>query len=583
MNPAGHDPQDSLSVPPVADEKAPGIAAAAAGFGAAVPVARVERYPPGIPYIIGNEAAERFSYYGMRAILTVHMAYLFQTSAGMSELKAGTAAIQVFSLFTAGVYAFPMVGAILADRLVGKYYLILWVSLLYCGGHAVLAAWGNTINGMYAGLTLIAMGSGGIKPCVSANVGDQFTAENAGLIPNVYRWFYFSINFGSFFSTLLIPYLRRNHGAEVAFAVPGVLMALATLVFWLGRDRFTKIPPRPAGRLGLLDSASAISLFLAFAVLIIPLEGEKPSPDAAAPPLISLPWKLAITGACLAVWYVLFSRRQSISPDPGFLSVLVYCLRNGRLRQPGDGFFSPARHRFGAEAAEGPPAVLKIMLVFSMVSVFWALFDQHSSSWIKQAERMDLWVGIPLPTFSFENGLGFTEGFQLDPSQTASANPFMVMIMIPLLALFLYGPLEKRGIPFPPLLRMTVGMFLAALSFVAIALIQQAMDSAQPAKVHVGWQLIAYVLITMAEVLVSVTGLEFAYTQAPRSMKSTIMGFWYLTVTVGNLLTHALAPRREASVAGFFWTFAGLMAAASVVFAILSFFYKGKTYLQDST
>jgi POT family proton-dependent oligopeptide transporter len=159
----------------------------------------------------------------------------------------------------------------------------------------------------------------------------------------------------------------------------------------------------------------------------------------------------------------------------------------------------------------------------------------------------------------------------------------MVMIMIPLLALFLYGPLEKRGIPFPPLLRMTVGMFLAALSFVAIALIQQAMDSAQPAKVHVGWQLIAYVLITMAEVLVSVTGLEFAYTQAPRSMKSTIMGFWYLTVTVGNLLTHALAPRREASVAGFFWTFAGLMAAASVVFAILSFFYKGKTYLQDST
>ena len=585
MKPSGYDPKESLSAPPAADEKTPGIAAAEVVAATAPPVARIDRYPPGIPYIVGNEAAERFSYYGMRAILTVHMAYLFMTLEGMPKLKADTSAIQVFSLFTAGVYAFPMVGAILADRLVGKYHLILWVSILYCGGHAILAAWGSTINGMYAGLALIALGSGGIKPCVSANVGDQFTAANAHLIASVYRWFYFSINFGSFFATLLIPYLRRTYGVEIAFAVPGILMAMATIIYWLGRNRFTRIPPHPGGKLGLLDSASAILLFLGFAVFIIPLEGEKPSPDADAPPLIPLPWKLAITAACLAGWYLLFTYRQAIAPDKGFLSVLVYCFRNRHLGKAGEGFFAPARERFGPEAAEGPPAVIKVMLVFSMVSVFWALFDQHSSSWIKQAEDMDLWVGIPLPTFSLESGFGLTRGFQLDASQTASANPFLVMLMIPLLAFCVYGPLERRRIPFPPLLRMTVGMFLTALSFAAIAIIQEWMDAAQPrgGKVHVAWQLLPYFLLTVGEVLVSVTGLEFAYTQAPRTMKSTIMGFWYLTVTVGNLLTHALAPLRELSVSGFFWTFAGLMAAASIVFAILSWFYKGKSYLQEST
>ena len=250
MNPSGRDPRDSLSVPPVADEKVPGIAAVHLAAPPAAP-ARVGRYPPGIPYIIGNEAAERFSYYGMRAILYVHMVQLFEAQA-MSGQQASVAATQVVALFFAGVYAFPMVGAILADRLVGKYQLILWVSLLYCAGHGMLAAAGSTLWGMYVGLGLIAMGSGGIKPCVSANVGDQFTKENAHLIPSIYRIFYFSVNFGSFFATLLIPWIKGDSGpgairTEIAFAVPGVLMAVATVVFWAGRNRFVKVSPKPGG------------------------------------------------------------------------------------------------------------------------------------------------------------------------------------------------------------------------------------------------------------------------------------------------------------------------------------------------
>jgi POT family proton-dependent oligopeptide transporter len=145
-----------------------------------------------------------------------------------------------------------------------------------------------------------------------------------------------------------------------------------------------------------------------------------------------------------------------------------------------------------------------------------------------------------------------------------------------------YRPLERRGRPLKPLLRMTIGMFLAALAFAAVAVLQARVDAAGRGVVPVLWQVIPFSILTTAEVLVSVTGLEFAYTQAPRAMKSTIMGFWLLCVTFGNVLVAFLAPLETLSLATFFWVFAGLMVAAAVVFALLAATYKGKPYLQHA-
>jgi POT family proton-dependent oligopeptide transporter len=167
------------------------------------------------------------------------------------------------------------------------------------------------------------------------------------------------------------------------------------------------------------------------------------------------------------------------------------------------------------------------------------------------------------------------------PAQIAALNPLLVMIIIPLLNLLVYQPLEKAGKPLKPLHRMTIGMFMAAFSFVAVALIQTRIGTVGEGNMHVLWQLIPYIIITTAEVLVSITGLEFAYTQAPRAMKSTIMGFWLLCVTFGNVLVAFLAPLQTLSLTTFFWTFAGLMAGAALVFSILALFYKEKTYIQN--
>jgi POT family proton-dependent oligopeptide transporter len=619
---------------------------------------RDDRFPPGIPYIVGNEAAERFSYYGMRQILYVYLLGLFIGMAAENTVPAAdladakVRATQWSHLFYAGVYLFPMIGGILADRFIGKYRVIFWVSLLYVAGHGTLALAGRLGNlgqldaarlTMLAGLILIAVGAGGIKPCVAANVGDQFTAGNAHLLARIFQIFYFVINFGSFFATALTPWLYQRFGAEVAFAVPGVLMGVAAYVFWLGRRRFVHVPARPGGKLGALDFAASALLAtpLLLAIYVAAEESNqlvsavlRPGSGALLRALQDLAtgyaWA-AIAGAlALAAGLALAQFRQQRAEDAGFLSVLLYCWRRRGSRSGGQDFWTPARQHFGEEAADGPPAVLRLLLVFSMVSVFWALFDQHSSTWIEQARSMKLDLTVPvalwdfwlLPAIIAASLLGLvwmqlwvsnrppprritllvssafvlwglcaavaqlagagSRSLTLLPAQLGALNPLFVMIIIPLLQAGVYGPLDRRGRPLRPLQRMTLGMAFGALSFVAVALLQARISAAPPGTVSVLWQIIPFALLTIGEVLVSVTGLEFAYTQAPRAMKSTIMSFWMLTMTLGNVLVAFLAPLQKLSLANFFWLFAGLMAAATLLFALLASFYRGRTYLQSA-
>ena len=187
--------------------------------------------PPGIPYIVGNEAAERYSYYGMRAILVIFMTKFLMNAHGELEVMTDAQAKVWFHVFVTAVYFFPIFGALLADAFLGKFRTILLLSIVYCLGHLTLAL-DDTRVGLAMGLGLIAIGSGGIKPCVSAHVGDQFGQTNANLLPKVFGWFYFSINVGALASILFAEPLLHRFGPSVAFGVPGILMALATGQRW---------------------------------------------------------------------------------------------------------------------------------------------------------------------------------------------------------------------------------------------------------------------------------------------------------------------------------------------------------------
>ncbi|WP_151087212.1 POT family MFS transporter [Hymenobacter baengnokdamensis] len=203
------------------------------------------RFPKAVPFIIGNEVAERFSYYGMRAILPTFLVAQFFNPSHSAGLTAGAEARanDFVHSFAALGYALPVLGALLADWVLGKYRVILYLSMLYCGGHALLAAYTDNLAGFRAGLFVIAIGMGGIKSSVTANLGDQFDQHNAHLLPKAYGWFQLAIDVGAALSTAFIPELYARAGAAWAFGVPGLLMGAAALTFWLGRRHYVRRPP----------------------------------------------------------------------------------------------------------------------------------------------------------------------------------------------------------------------------------------------------------------------------------------------------------------------------------------------------
>lgn len=204
----------------------------------------LSKHPRGLPFIIANEVAERFSYYGMKSILVVFMTTMLLDRSGAPAPMSQEDATFWYHIFGMGNYFVPVIGALIADILFGKYRTIIALSLVYCAGHAALAL-DDTRGGLALGLSLIAVGAGGIKPCVSAHLGDQYRHAGSSRLSEGYSLFYLAINVGAFISTLLTPWLLARHGPRVAFAVPGLFMAAATAFFWLGRSRYVALPPIP--------------------------------------------------------------------------------------------------------------------------------------------------------------------------------------------------------------------------------------------------------------------------------------------------------------------------------------------------
>jgi len=514
--------------------------------------AATTRMPPGIPYIVGNEAAERFSFYGMKTILVIFMTQYLHASSGAADYMTETESREWMHLFVAGAYLFPVIGGIIADAFLGKYLTILLLSLVYCVGHLCLAfmdapasflrATLEPRGWLFAGLALIALGSGGIKPCVSAHVGDQFGQSNRHLLERVFGWFYFAINFGSFFSTLLTPWLLAKAGPAWAFGVPGILMAIATLIFWIGRHRFVHVPPR------------------------------------------------------------------------------------------GPAYFAET---FGPE---GLAAIGRLVPLYLLVAVFWSLFDQSGGAWVQQAQQMNrtflgvewlesqiqavnpLLVLVFIPLFSLVVYPALGRLFEPTPLRKILIG-FALAVASFAISAYAQRLIDAAGTEFAARLApvtvhggagLDVPATAAALRSAGLNALADDVDRAavsggdliapltaagmavtrsgerlQAAWPSVGWQLAAYVVITAAEILISITCLEFSYTQAPTHMKSLVMSVYLLSISLGNLFTALVnAVMRDAhgrsTLAGesYYWFFAGCMAVATVLLVPVVRWYRPREYLQ---
>lgn len=429
-------------------------------------------FPTGLPYIIGNEAAERFSFYGMKAILFVFMTQYIVDATGQAAYFSDGEARVYLHTFVMAVYITPFLGALCSDYFLGKYRTILALSCVYCLGHLMLAL-DDTRTGLFLGLFLIAMGAGGIKPCVSAHVGDQFGKENSHLLEKAFAWFYIAINAGAAISTLAIPYLLETMGPHVAFGTPGVLMAVATFVFWMGRRRFVHVP---AGG----------SAFV----------------------------------------------KQTLSP-------------------------------------EGLKTLLRLTGIILFVAMFWSLFDQTASSWVEQGENMNREVF----------------GLTIMSAQMQGWNPILIIILVPLFAYVIYPAIHKV-FPLTPLRKMSIGFFVTVIAFLIPAWIEYRLGLGE--QPSIAWQALAYLVLTSAEVMISITGLEFFYTQSPRKMKSLVMSFWLLSVAIGNGFT-ALVNKLilmggdggTLSGAGYYLFFSGAMLLTAILFVPYAKGFNENIYIQD--
>lgn len=495
--------------------------------------------PPQTKYIIGNEACERFCFYGMKAILLVYMTDVL--------LMSKNAALEIVHLFNAIIYILPLIGAWLADRFLGRYKTIFFISLFYCLGNAVLATSDLAADIeskqmiLFCGLFIIAIGTGGIKPCVSAFVGDQAGGFDSQTMTRIYSAFYWSINFGSFFSMLIIPFVRDNWGYGIAFAIPGVFMALSTLVFWLGRRTYKHKSPAQPEFLSILfcrlckgaqeackrfggskvaattSTAIHIAAFIVIAPIIITLASMAYNGAEKLAVLSGLNETQSNLCALLAV--LLYSVAIILA---GLKLAATFKLKNF-FGTAGNMIFSPkevTEQLYSEEERKGARNMFRILVTFLLVIPFWSLFDQTASSWLIQGKSMK--------ELSFS---AFGLDIKFGAEQMQSLNPLLVMVLIPMLTLLVYPKVKKLA---KPLVRMGIGIVLAGLSFGIVAILQTILDSG--VQLSILWQGVPYLVLTIAEILVSTTGLEYAYTAAGEKLKSIVSSFWSLTIAMGNVL-----------------------------------------------
>ncbi|XP_047496619.1 solute carrier family 15 member 2-like isoform X2 [Penaeus chinensis] len=292
-------------------------------------------YPKSVFFIIGNEFCERFSYYGMKAILTLYLKFQLMFSEDDSTI--------IYHVWAMLCYFTPVIGAIIADTFLGRFRTIFYISIIYVIGNGVLSISAippimpdlNTkIAVSLIGLLLIALGTGGIKPCVSAFGGDQFVLpQQERQLAQFFSIFYFSINAGSLISTFVTPVLRddikcfNDDCYSLAFGVPAVLMLVALILFLLGFSMYTIKPP----------------------------EGNI----------------VIRVGSCVA--HALRSKSKSKEKKEHWLDY--------------------ASDKFEPKLINDVKILLKILVLYIPLPFFWALFDQQGSRWTFQATRMSGDIG----------------------------------------------------------------------------------------------------------------------------------------------------------------------------------------------
>lgn len=661
------------------------------------------KYPKSVFFIISNEFCERFSYYGMRTVLSL---YLFNML-GYSE---STSTI-IYHVFSSLVYFFPLIGAIISDSWLGKFNTILYLSIIYSLGQVILSLSAATPIGLPAkefsilGLVLIALGTGGIKPCVSAFGGDQFVLpQQEKQLAMFFSLFYFSINTGSLISTILTPVIRKTEcfGGDcyfVAFLVPAILMITSIVVFVFGKRMYKMVNPkgnlivkvtkcvchaiynkikgkgekrdhwldhaddvydnkliedikvvlrvlklfvplpifwalydqqgsqwtfqatRMDGQIGsiviLPDQLQAVNPLLI--IIFIPIFETGIYPIFAKIHFIDTPLKKLVVGGLLAsvafvaagIVEIELEKTYPQLPTNGSAQIRIFNTMNCTVSVKLDQVNLDKNNIDPLSMSEVLEVKVKESINISYTADFTNCYDNGYNTFKKNEGIMSVeeasatsWVITPLGLeYSYKDTVNKPESgkpmvrsvIYLESETNATLllrnDENKTVVSIPVSFHFSESELKEiedpseydvylnetlldKNVPFK-----SGGVYTVVGSKVMYnnkpKIVGKTVTVTPPNSLHMAWMLPQYIIITMAEVMFSVTGLQFAFTQAPVSMKSLLQAGWLLSVAFGNLIVVIVkgAHPFERLVYEIF-LYAGLMAVVMVIFGIMTIFYK---------
>lgn len=540
-------------------------------------IAYFKGHPKGFWFIFWGEFAERCSYYGMRAILAKYMAD--QLNLGQDN------AAMYMSYFFAAVYFLPLLGGWIADNLFGKYWTIVGFSVPYILGHVILGI--ESFPFLLLALALLAMGSGIIKPNIPTLMGLTYDQQRPGqtkLRSDAFAIFYLAVNIGAAISMFAMPTLRSNYSYRIAFLFPAGLMMVAFAVFAAGKRYYAVEPPprlrRPAGTAEVTETGTAAErwrvlgrLFgLFFLVMFFWAVFDQNS----------ITW-VYFTEACMDR-HILGTHMDAdhlqflnaifimaILP-PITLAVNYLQARGWRIRATDKmvaGFWITAA----------------CMGVMALAARLAGTADLRPG--VVSGNDVTLTVGGPTP-FQFQGQVKVTaaepdlitialEKRATGPADKAQIDRSAIRIegagLLKLVAdgderVRVEGPV--RRIEHKP---ATGDMHVlsdgpATVTTAGKLDIGQRWFVAPENQVTVWWLVIAYIVLTVAEILISVTGLELAYAAAPQSMTGFVTACWLLTVSLANLLINAPITRlyTQMQPAAYFGMLTGIMVVVSIAF-----------------
>ena len=435
-------------------------------------------HPVGLFYLFFAELWERFSFYGMRALLTLYLVdELFKDMANGKDV-----AIEIYAAYGSLVYFTPAIGGMIADRLIGHKNSIMLGGILMCIGHFTMAFEDTTI--FYASLGLLIIGNGFFKPNISSLVGGLYeqgdNRRDAG-----FTIFYLGINLGAFLAPLLCGWLGKTYGWHYGFAAAGIGMAVGVIVFWFGG--FKGIYGDQGDQPEEYRNKKYYGLNIRHIVYILSF--------LFVPVFAFLVQKnqFVVVGETGLLAFLLWSLLAMV-----LVYIIYVCATSDHV----------TRNR-----------LLVVVVLTFFVTVFWAFFEQAGSSLTLFAEE--------------QVNLVF-----LNASQANAINPgYIILLAIPFSMMWNY--LDRKNMNPNTMIKFGLGILQLGLGFLVFALSARFMDDG--GKVGMIFLMIGYLFITSGELFLSPIGLSKVTELSPAKLVSFMMGVWFLSSSFAHYIAGIIA------------------------------------------